>query len=152
MVAVYNIVVVEDRRYRKTQVETREHTEYSWLCPEDTQQDRVAVPQHDVLIAALNRVLAVFHDSLGREEQTAGVDLHEYLKDNNNRFVEYERVLSHSLEEQHTRGRDGFPVQMSHKGPQHSWEVAFPNMGAGRSRAGMNIGSVDTGELNSQNW
>ena len=29
VVAVYNIVAVEDRRYRKTQVETREHREYS---------------------------------------------------------------------------------------------------------------------------
>lgn len=123
------------------------------MPPEDTQLDILALLQHDVLLEALDRVLTVFHDSLCREELKAvGVDLHDYLKDNNNRFVEYEGALCHSLEEPHIPGMHGFRVQTDHKWAQHNWEVAFPKWGGGRSRAGMNIGSVDRDDLTSQNW
>jgi len=89
--AVYNNVAVEARRYTKKEVETREHTARFGLYPDDIRQDMVAFPQHDVFLAALDRVFVAFHDSLDREEQKAGAGvaaLHEYLTDNNIRLVE----------------------------------------------------------------
>ena len=81
MEEAHNNVAVEARRYTKKQAETREHTGGSWLYPDDIRQDMVAIPQHDVLLAVLDRAFVAFHDSLDREEQkeaAAAAALHEY--------------------------------------------------------------------------